>query len=137
MAQMETNRSPAAAAVARHGGLAVKYIMLMGKDKAIRKDANDRREELLRPSRYLGYDRDALGLYLLSREAYKIAESQFRRAVWLNPLEYRFVYHLAWCLYKQGRYKEAKECVKQADIKYTETDEEARMIIERIKKQVE
>ena len=105
----------------------------MSKSRTNKKDKNERREELLRPSRYLGYDRDKLGMYLLSRGAYKIAESQFRRAVWLNPFEYRFVCHMAWCLYKQGRYKEAKECIKQADIKYTETDDEARMIIERIK----
>jgi len=29
--------------------------------KAIQKDRNDRKEELLRPSRYLGYDRDKFG----------------------------------------------------------------------------
>ena len=102
----------------------------------IHKDANERREELLKPSRYLGYDRDELGLYLLSREAYKIAESQFRRAVWLNPFEYRFVLHLAWCLYKQGCYKEAKEYIEKLEIKYDRIDEDARMIIDRIKQKV-
>ena len=72
-------------------------------------------------------------MYLLSRGAYKIAESQLRRAVWLNPYEYRFVCHLAWCLYKQGRYKEAKKFIEQVDTKDTEVNAEEQMIIERIK----
>jgi tetratricopeptide (TPR) repeat protein len=100
----------------------------------IQKDTNERREELLRPSCYLGYDRDKLGLYLLSRGAYKIAEPQFRRAIWLNPFEYRFVCHLAWCLYKQEYYKEAKGYIKRIDAKHLKIDEESQMIIERIKK---
>ena len=108
----------------------------MSKSKTRKKDRNERREELLRPSSYLGYDRDELGMYLLSRGAYKIAESGFRRAVWLNPYEVRFVCHLAWCLYKQGRHKEAKQCIEQADVKCTEADEDMRMIIERIKQKV-
>jgi len=99
----------------------------------IQKDANERREELLRPSCYLGYDRDKLGLYLLSRGAYKIAESQFCRAVWLNPFEYRFVCHLAWCLYKQGYIKKANEWIEKIDVKKLKFDEESQMIIERIK----
>ena len=66
------------------------------------------REEALRPSRYLGYDRDALGTYLLSRGALEIAEGQFRRAVWVNPFELSFKVHLAWCVYKQGRLDEAR-----------------------------
>jgi len=75
-------------------------------------DENERRENILRPSPYLGYDRDTLGLHLFSRGAYKIAETQFRRAVWLNPYESAFKEHLAWCLYKLGRYSEAYELIK-------------------------
>jgi tetratricopeptide (TPR) repeat protein len=105
----------------------------VSKGKASRKDRNDRREELLRPSIYLGYDRDELGMYLLSREAYKIAESQFRRAVWLNPFEIRFVCHLAWCLYKQGCYKEAKNYIDQLNLKGQDIDEEIKTIILLIK----
>jgi Flp pilus assembly protein TadD len=75
--------------------------------KKIQRDENERRENILRPSHYLGYDRDALGIHLFSREAYKIAETQFRRAVWLNPFEPEFKKHLAHCLYKLGRYTEA------------------------------
>ncbi|HOQ04861.1 MAG TPA: hypothetical protein PKY88_06575 [Anaerohalosphaeraceae bacterium] len=52
----------------------------MKKQRFSRPDRNDRREEQLRPSRYLGYDRDELGMYLLSRGALEIAETQFRRA---------------------------------------------------------
>jgi tetratricopeptide (TPR) repeat protein len=104
------------------------------REKLLKKDINDRREDLLRPNRYLGYDRDELGMYLLSRGAYEIAESQFRRAVWLNPFEGRFVCHLAWCLYKRGRYKEAKKYIEVVDDKYAHENEEIRMIVERIGK---
>jgi tetratricopeptide (TPR) repeat protein len=79
----------------------------MGRGKKDQRDKNERREDALRPSHYLGYDRDSLGLYLLSRGAYKIAETQFRRAVWLNPFEPAFKKHLAHCLFKLGRYTEA------------------------------
>lgn len=103
------------------------------REKPLKKDANDRREELLRPSRYLGYDRDELGMYLLSRGAYEIAESQFRRAVWLNPFEYRFLCHLAWCLYKQKRYQEAKNYIGRLDLKKDGIDEEIKTIIDLIK----
>jgi len=72
-------------------------------------DQNERRENALRPSLHLGYDRDALGMHLMSREAYRIAESQFRRAVWLNPFEPEFKNHLAWCLYKQNELAEAQK----------------------------
>lgn len=106
----------------------------MRKSKTTKKDRNERREELLRPSRSLGYDRDELGMYFVSRRAYKIAEPQFRRAVWLNPYEYHFVCHLAWCLYKQERYKEAKVYIERVDAKYV--NEETRMIIEQIKQKV-
>jgi tetratricopeptide (TPR) repeat protein len=71
------------------------------------RDQNERREDALRPNPYLGYDRDALGMHLFSREAYEIALTQFRRAVWLNPFEPEFKKHLAHCLYKLGRYSEA------------------------------
>jgi len=81
--------------------------------KRCRCDQNERREDALRPSRYLGYDRDALGLYLLSREAYEIAETQFRRAIWLNPFESAFKEHLALCLYKLRRYAEALEWISK------------------------
>jgi tetratricopeptide (TPR) repeat protein len=81
--------------------------------KKNQRDENDRREDILRPSRYLGYDRDSLGVYLLSREAYEIAETQFRRAVWLNPFEPEFKKHHALCLYRLGRYPEALELLSK------------------------
>lgn len=87
---------------------------LVSERKARRKDRAERREELLRPSRYLGYDRDTLGVHLVSCHAYDLAEAQFRRAIWLNPYEPRFKEHLACCLYKQQRYREAKECILKA-----------------------
>lgn len=100
------------------------------------KDKNDRREEALRPNPYLGYDRDKLGLHLLSRGAYKIAEAQFRRASWLNPFEYRFICHLAWSLFRQERYREAKECIEKIDGKFVVTDKETRTIIEQIRQKL-
>ena len=77
------------------------------------RDRVERREDALRPSRHLGYNRDALAVYLMSREAYEIAETQFRRAIWLNPHETRFKEHLALCLHKQGRHAEAATCLAE------------------------
>jgi len=101
--------------------------------KTAKKDRNERREEALRPNPYLGYDRDGLGVYLISRGAYKIAESQFRRAIWLNPFEHRFVFHLAWCLYKQDRVAEARSCIKDLTVDDKDMDQEIRTIIRVIK----
>jgi len=70
-------------------------------------DRNEQREEALRPCPFLGYDRDALGIHLYSRGAYKIAETQFRRAIWLNPDEPLFKIHLAQCLRRLGKHEDA------------------------------
>ena len=83
----------------------------MVRRKKDQRDKNERREDALRPNRYLGYDHDALGVHLLSREAYEIAVCCFRRAIWLNPFEPAFKEHLAWCLYKLGRYTEALQII--------------------------
>jgi tetratricopeptide (TPR) repeat protein len=82
--------------------------------KPIVPDQDERRENALRPNPHLGYDRDALGMHLMSREAFWIAEPQFRRAVWLNPSEAEFQNHLAWCLYRQNKYAEAREWAQKA-----------------------
>ena len=66
------------------------------------------REEILHPSPYLGYDRDQLGVHLLSREAFELAESQFRRAAWLNPYEPAFRLHWAEALLRLGRNEQAR-----------------------------
>jgi tetratricopeptide (TPR) repeat protein len=86
----------------------------MGNRKADKRDRNERREDILRPSRYLGYDRDQLALHLMHREAFEIAESQFRRAAWLNPFEPAFKVHLAECLYHMHQYVEAREWASKA-----------------------
>ena len=75
---------------------------------------NDEVEERLRPSRFLGYDRDRIGLFLLSKELYGVAEAQFRRAAYLNPYEGAFSQHLAWALFKQSTYKEAKRWIDES-----------------------
>jgi len=74
-----------------------------------RKDPREAREDLLRPHPRLGYDRDQLALYLMSRHVFEIAETQFRRAIWLNPYEPAFKAHLAECLHHMSRYPEARE----------------------------
>lgn len=70
------------------------------------------RENLLRPSRYLGFDRDQLGVYFLEREAFDLAESQLRRAVWLNPFEPNFRTHWAESLIRLGRGQEALDVLR-------------------------
>ena len=90
----------------------------MAKRKAHRSQdtarANYRRENAWRPNPYLGYNRNTLAVYLMERGACPIAESELRRAIWLNPYEPVFLANLAWCLHKQGRGDEARECLKQA-----------------------
>jgi len=102
--------------------------------KARREDRGERREEALRPSRSLGYDRDSIGVHLVSKGAYNIAASQFRRAIWLNPFEPRFKEHLACCLYKQERYREAKEWILKALSQ--KEDEESRHILALIEQEL-
>ena len=77
-------------------------------------DREERRENALRPSRYLGYNWDELGLYFNDRGADQLAEAQFRRAVWLNPYEPEFKVHLAECLYRRKQYEEAAKWVDEA-----------------------
>lgn len=69
--------------------------------------ADRAREELLRPCPYLGYDHDRIGVHCLAKEALGIAERSFRRAIWLNPYEPRFLLHLAHAIQRQKRYEEA------------------------------
>lgn len=45
----------------------------------------------MRPSRYLGYDRDHFGPHLLSKEMVEIAQSQLRCPAFLNPYKARFL----------------------------------------------
>ncbi len=91
------------------------------------RNPDERREDALRPCKFLGYDRDTLGMHLLYRDAYEIAETQFRRAVWLNPFETQFRIHLAWCLYKQARIAEAMQCLK--DVQAAGLDEDLRAMV--------
>jgi tetratricopeptide (TPR) repeat protein len=65
------------------------------------------REELLRPCPYLGYDHDRIGIHCLAKEAFGVAERSFRRAIWLNPYEPRFLLHLAHALLRRRRYEES------------------------------
>ena len=98
-------------------------------------DREERKEETLHPSPYIGYNRDRLAVYLLSRKAYKIAESQFRRAIYLNPFEQVFKQHLAVCLYQDGRYTAAKEWILKA-LEQKPDDTESRKILELIEQEL-
>jgi len=90
-------------------------------------------EDRLRPSRFLGYDRDHLGIALLRREMFEAAESQFRRACYLNPYNAAFLHHLAWCLYKMDRLEEAAAYVEKS-IQMDPGDGDAYIVRERILK---
>jgi tetratricopeptide (TPR) repeat protein len=92
---------------------------------------SDEFEERMRPSRYLGYDRDHLGVALLRREMFEAAESQFRRAAYLNPYEAAFKQHLAWCLYRMGELEEALVAIDEA-LKLKHDDPDAPVVRERI-----
>lgn len=72
-----------------------------------------RREEALRPSPHLGYGYDKMGVYFLKRRAFKLAEAQLRRAVYLNPYEPLFLSHLAICLFEMKRLAECSELVSR------------------------
>ena len=71
------------------------------------------REEALRPCPLLGFDHDRLGCYLIGRGALEIAESQFRRAVWLNPFELSFKVHWALTLVQLERKPEAHDLLRE------------------------
>ena len=88
-------------------------------------------ENRLRPSKYLGYDRDHLGVALLRREMFEAAESLFRRAVLLNPYEAAFKQHLAWCLHRMGREKEALEIIEAA-LEQKPDDPDAQVVRDRV-----
>jgi Tfp pilus assembly protein PilF len=93
------------------------------------------REEGMRPSRFLGYDRDSLGMYALQREMFEVAESQFRRAAYLNPYEPRFKQHLAWALYKQGKFADAKRSIVEA-IGEDSNDKDSRQVLLKIEEKM-
>ncbi len=83
--------------------------------------AEDRaREERLRPCPYLGYDHDRIGVHCLNRGALAVAEASFRRAIWLNPFEPRFVLHLAHALFRGKRYREALEALDALESEWAE-----------------
>jgi Flp pilus assembly protein TadD len=78
------------------------------------RDRNERVEDILRPAPYLGHDRDMLARHLMACGAFRIAESQFRRAVWLNPFEAKFKQHLALCLHAEEQYAEARDWITKS-----------------------
>ena len=100
----------------------------------VRLSREERRESALRPCSSLGYDRDSLALYLLEKEMFPLAESQLRRAVWLNPYESLFKQHLAWCLFRQDNFLEARRWAQQAVAQRDDPD--ARQILRLIEEKL-
>ena len=94
-----------------------------------------RREERMRPSRFIGYEHDSLAVHLIRIGSFNLAESELRRAVWLNPYEPRFFKHLAWCLYHKGEYAEAQDWISRA-LALDGADGEGREILRRIEAKV-
>ena len=88
--------------------------MSRGKRDSRKLSREERREEALRPCATLGYDRDSLALHFIEKEMFALAETQLRRAVWLNPFEAEFKVHLAWCLYRRDKFSEAREWAQKA-----------------------
>ena len=86
----------------------------MFKRNADKRSREERKEDALRPCAGLGYDRDSLALHFLEKEMFALAETQLRRAVWLNPFEPEFKVHLAWCLYRRDKFPEAREWAQKA-----------------------
>jgi tetratricopeptide (TPR) repeat protein len=93
-------------------------------------------EDRLGPSKYLGYDRDHLGIALLRKEMFEAAESQFRRAAYLNPYEASFKQHLAWCLYRMERFEDALALIEAA-IRQNPEDTDALIAREKIREGLE
>ncbi|MBE7560104.1 tetratricopeptide repeat protein [bacterium] len=83
----------------------------MSKPPIAKKTRAELREEALRPSPSLGYDRDILAVHLIKCGSFALAEAQLRRAIWLNPFESLFKLHLAQCLQRLKRTPEARECL--------------------------
>ena len=77
-------------------------------------ERQERKEDLLRPSPWLGYGRETLAIHLMSRGAHALAEGQLMRMVWLNPFEPRFAERLARCLLAQGKATEARNVIEDA-----------------------
>lgn len=65
------------------------------------------RNQVLRPSPYLGFAEADVGVHLMRCGAYALAERFFREAIWLNPYTPAFKVHLASSLYEQRRLPEA------------------------------
>jgi tetratricopeptide (TPR) repeat protein len=98
------------------------------------RDRSERVEDILRPASYLGYDRDALARHLMACGAFRLSETQFRRAVWLNPFEPAFKQHLALCLCAKKQYAEARDWILEA-LQQQPDNAENRRILERIERE--
>lgn len=85
----------------------------MKKKYIIDTELQKKKEEQMRPSKVLGYDHDRLGIHFLNIKAYDLAESEFQRAVYLNPYEVNFKIHLSLCCIKLNRILEAEKIANE------------------------
>jgi len=85
----------------------------MRKKYIIDPELQKKKEEKMRPSKVLGYDHDRLGIHFLNIKAYELAESEFQRAVYLNPYEVNFKIHLSLCCIKLNQMQEAENIAKE------------------------
>jgi len=76
-------------------------------------DRDELIERALRPCPLLGYNRDHLGMYFMGREAFELAESQFRHAASVNPYEPAFKVHWALALYQLDRIEPAQDLLAE------------------------
>lgn len=100
----------------------------MGRKKPDSPTLLKRREEALRPCATLGYDHESVARHLIERGAFKIAEVELRRAIWLNPYEARFKKSLALCLHRQGRDDEALTCLHEVPMNMLDDGETAALV---------
>lgn len=77
-------------------------------------EARDRRERLLAPNPWGGYNHNNLGCELFQMGHFEMAASEFRRAVEINPWKAFFKANLARALLALGRIDAAKVMISKA-----------------------
>ncbi len=106
----------------------------MKKNRRTGPEEKRKKEDRMRPSRFLGYDHNNIAIHLFKMGTYEIAENEVRRAIWLNPYEIRFKINLAWFLCKLKKTGEAEDLVLTI-LKESPDNTEAKKIMEFIDQQ--
>jgi tetratricopeptide (TPR) repeat protein len=77
-------------------------------------EARAKREEILGPNPWGGYDHNRLGCEFLRRDALDLALSEMERAVAINPWEPTFKVNLFHAYLRKGRVEEAAKTLDEA-----------------------